>query len=131
MRRLFRLGVLCVTTLGLSACASNTGDRGLGGPRGVFHNPYGYGPIFETPATTEHPPYVICNGRRCALLDDDGNYTQMSDEERRAWRDRVRMAEENARFNESDDFVPSPPKREPKGDTKGQNDTQAGSLILD
>jgi len=86
----------------LNACAAGTDGNQFPGQRGVFHNPYGYGPLFQTPATTEHPPYVICNGRRCALLDEDGNYTQMSDEERRDWRDRIRLAEENRRFNESE-----------------------------
>lgn len=80
-------------TLALAACSSGPDKPGFHGQRSVFHNPYG--PIILTDATTEHPPYVICGRRRCFLLDKDGNFTRMSGNERRAWRDQLERVELN------------------------------------
>lgn len=80
----------------LGGCASHS-DRDRGG---VFHDPFGVGLVFLTPATTEYPPYVICNGDRCGLLDKDGRFTQMSDEERNNYRLGIELAEERERLKD-------------------------------
>lgn len=75
----------------------------------MFHNPYGYSPFLVTNATTEHPPYIICNGEHCAYLDRNGNYTRMSKNERRDWRERIRLAEEDRGLKEDEQFAPPQP----------------------
>ncbi|MEO0464776.1 MAG: hypothetical protein AAF127_16750 [Pseudomonadota bacterium] len=85
--------ILVVVSLALTACSSGPDRSGFHGQRSVFHNPYG--PIIVTDPTTEHPPYVICGRRNCFLLDKDGNFTRMSGNERRAWRDQLERVELN------------------------------------
>lgn len=79
----------------LAGCAGGSQERGLERQRGLFASPFAYGQILLTQPSVRHPPYVICNGRNCALLDEEGNYTRMSDDERRAWRERIRQVDEN------------------------------------
>lgn len=78
----------------VSACASNA-DRAELDPS------TGFGFLFATPATTEYPPYVVCNGDRCGLRDKDGNITQMSKEERNNYRLGIELAEERSRDADS------------------------------
>jgi len=85
----------CIIALGislsaLSACAS-------GADRNELDPSTGFGFLLATPATTEYPPYVVCNGERCGLRDKDGNITQMSREERNNYRLGIELAEERAR----------------------------------
>ena len=107
----------------LIACSSASDRTGLSGQRSVFHNPYGYSPFIVTNASTRHPPYMICNGSRCFYIDENGNFTRMSDDERRDWRARMRMAEQNRRFNEGENFPPpdSPENRKPDRDADAQS----------
>ena len=80
--------------LGLAACTTPSQPALNGDKKVVFNTPFGYNhPLFVTPATTEHPAYVLCNGERCAYLDEDGRYTQMSEKERDAYRLGLRLAE--------------------------------------
>lgn len=113
-----RAAALAVMPFALAGCASGGEQRGLDAQRGVFHNPYGHPAFFVTNATTEHPPYIICNGDRCVYLDSDGDYTRMSDDERRDWRARIRLSEQNRRQNEGELFPPPgpPEERETDGD---------------
>ncbi|MEL6737576.1 MAG: hypothetical protein AAFO28_01495 [Pseudomonadota bacterium] len=96
----------------LSACASNPTRAELDPSTGI-------GFLLATPATTEYPPYVVCNGDRCGLRDKDGNITQMSKEERNNYRLGIELAEERARNSESAHLTPPP--EAPRGDqTLGQ-----------
>ena len=112
----------------LAACVSGPEP----GERTVFHNPYGaIGLAFPTPATTEHPPYVVCNGDRCGYRDKNGNWTQMSDDERRAYRMGIRLAEQNRRFNEGQRFPPPDPPENRTTDMPVQRAPEAGDTIPD
>lgn len=126
-----RVAAAFASLIALGACASNSDNLALNGQRSVFHNPYGVGLIFPTPATTEHPPYVICNGDRCALLDENGNFTQMSDNERRSWRLGLQLAEENRQFNLANRHsMPDPPEFRDE-DSPAQRLPDAGKPLPD
>ena len=98
----------------------------------MFHNPYAdIGLILATPATTEHPPYIVCNGDRCGYRDEDGNWTRMSDDERRAYRMGIRLAQENRRFNEGERFPPPGPPEDCDQDTPLQRAPDANGARPD
>ena len=116
----------------VTACSSAPEPKGLNAQRGVFHNPLGYGVVLlPTNATTEHPKYVVCNGTRCGYVDKDGNFTQMSREERRNYRMGLRFAEQNRRFNEGERFPPPDPPEAPESDTPAERSREAGDVIPD
>ncbi|MEO1729889.1 MAG: hypothetical protein AAFR64_04045 [Pseudomonadota bacterium] len=85
-----RFTAIGLALIALSACASTSEGNELDPSAG-------FGFLFATPATTEYPPYVVCNGDRCGLRDKDGNITQMSKEERNNYRLGIELAEERAR----------------------------------
>ena len=104
-----RFTAIGLTLIALSACASTS-------ERAELDPSTGFGFLFATPATTQYPPYVVCNGDRCGLRDKDGNITQMSKEERNNYRLGIELAEERAR-NADSGFpppqVPAPPAPQP------------------
>jgi hypothetical protein len=103
VKRAVIAGFLGIVTTG---CASGQDKEGWPGQRSPFRSPYGHSPVLLTNPTTQHPPYVICNADRCFYLDDDGNFTRMSKEERRSLSLGVRLSEENRRFNERRQRLP-------------------------
>lgn len=100
----------------LGACANGPEKTDLSAQRSLFESPYANQQIAQTrlDPDTDHPAYVICNGDRCAVLDENGLFMRMSREERRAWRARIRFAEQNRRQNEGMFPPEDPPEtREP------------------
>jgi len=101
---------------GLSACATGPDKTDLSAQRSVFDSPYANKQVAQTRVDPETglPAYFICNGDRCAALNRQGDFILMSREERRAWRARIRLAEQNRRYNEGILPPEGPPEdREP------------------
>lgn len=123
-----RVALLVLLPLTVAGCVSGPEP----GERTVFHNPYaGIGLAFPTPATTEHPPYIVCNGDRCGYRDRDGNWTQMSEDERRAYRMGIRLAEQNRRFNEGQNFSPPGPPEDRDTEKPLQRAPEGGDKLPD